>query len=319
MRIRAVTAATGVAAAVALAGCSHIQPSLGEWAITTGHGATSTQNVKAVTAPGHKTYLGNGTTSWYFPASPQSFITGPGDGSDRLQSTPSFTGSGGKSQPGIAMFVHTYVTWEINPAIQRKDKDGSYAVATHFLQFCIRFGCATNSSLNNAANAAKLRSSDPGWINMVDNIFPKAVDAATRKVLTDFQPDIWTSAGESQWPVLAGDIAAQLPHEIANFTSSEEEGQPDYFCGTGSTETDCKPIFVQVTNVTPTDPGIVAAYQLQQQSNYQLTASASRLAVAKELYGPDAYFFLGVKDTITACEAAKTTCTIYMGSPPIHP
>jgi hypothetical protein len=312
----AATAALVTALVLGGAACSsHVQPSLGEWAITTHHGLLSNQEVEHVTPPGHKAVLGNGTTSWYFPANAQAYVTGP-DG-NRTVGLPELTASDGKGSPGIPDYVYSYVGYEINPAIATPDKQGKYTLASHFLQFCIRDACAIQHSINSTENAAKPYSSDPGWYHMVSAIFPRAIDNATQKAIGGFGPDLWTNHGD--WQELAAAISADLPAEIQALDGSKAEGQPDYFCGYGSTATDCKPFLVQVSKVVPQDPGVMTAYQLQQTANYQLQAAAARVALAKQLYGADWQFFLGVKDAIAQCGQDHVTCTIYLGNPPIHP
>jgi hypothetical protein len=340
---RIIAAAVSMAViAMASAGCagSHIHPSLSEFAITTGHGYFSNQDVINVASPGQNVKLGSGTTTWYFPASVRNYVTAT-SGGDRSDPTPALTASGGHGDPGMSDQVYTYVGFEVNPAItvnnqsqvplNGKSQTESWTFATHFLNFCLKYGCASQQPQNTSANAQKERSSDPGWLNMVDEIFPNAIDNATRDAIVSFKPDLWTDQGE--WSKLASDISAALPGEIQALDGSHAEGQPDYFCGSGSTAAFtkvvkgktvqvpavCKPFLVQVLKVVPSDQGVITAYQQQQQSDYQLSAAASRLTLSRELYGADAPFFNGVKDTIAACQAAKITCTIYLGSPPVHP
>lgn len=306
--------AAGIAVAGALimaAGCSHVQPSVAEDAITTSHGSLSNQKVVNVTCTGNSSKTGSGTTSWYFPANVRNYVTGPQG--DRPQSTAAFTNSGGSGDPAISTYVETYVGWEVNPAIC--SKKNHYAFASHFLQFCLKYGCASNDAQNNEANASKNRSSDTGWLKMVDEIFPRAVDNATRSAMVSEKPTIWESSGQAQWPVLGDKIAGNLSTELQTLDGSKAEGQPDYFCGPGSTLTKCKPFLVQINGVTPTDQGIIQAYQQQQQANFSQQAAAARLHLAQTLYGKDAGWFLGMFDLTQKCH----TCTIYAGNAPFHP
>lgn len=319
---------------------SHIHPSLGEYAITTSHGYFSSQNVISVASPGQNVKLGSGTTTWYFPANVRNFVTIADKTGDRSTPTAEFTGAlKGQPNTAISAYVYTYVGWEVNPQITvnntaREDIGGSmqsvpWAFASHFLQFCLKYGCASQNPQNTSANQDKSRSSDPGWLNMVDEIFPRAIDNATRTALVSFGPSIWTAAGEAQWPKLADEISTNLSQELQALDGSASEGQPDYFCGPGSTPSitlqvgnktvtkaaDCKPFLVQVSSIVPTDQGVVQAYQQQQQALYAEQAATARVALAKELYGKDYGWFLGMFDLAQKCPH----CTIFAGNAPFHP
>lgn len=40
------------------------------------------------------------------------------------------------------------------------------------------------------------------------------------------------------------------------------------------------------------------------------------VAAAQKIYGPDAYWFMGLQDTIDHCKAQGASCSIYVGNPP---
>ncbi len=303
----------------ALASCSHVQPSLGEWAITTGHGTFSNQDVIHVTGPGHRINIGSGTTTWYVPANTHNYVTTP-EGSadappDRAQPASVLTASGGAADNGLSVHVYTFVTFEVNPAITVKGPKGNFPLATAFLSACFKYGCATQHPINTNENSQKLRSSDPGWLAWIDEIMPRAIDNATRGAIDKFPPNVWLDQGA--WQKVADEISAQLDNELATLDGSLGLGQPDFFCGIGSTITKCRPIFVQVTppGIVPVDPGVLAAYRQQQQANYSLQAAAAQVKLAREKYGKDAGWFLGMFDLAQKCPK----CTIFAGNAPFHP
>jgi len=69
MRTRKVLQVAAAAAAIGLGAvaCTHVQPSLGQYAIVTGHGALSTQQVKQVVLPGDSVNQEDGTTVSVLP------------------------------------------------------------------------------------------------------------------------------------------------------------------------------------------------------------------------------------------------------------
>jgi hypothetical protein len=303
---------------------SHIHPSLAECAITTGHGYFSNQTVLHVTLPGGNTKLGSGTTTWYFPCGTRNYKTGPNG--DRASSTPEITAPDkGVKNSAIYVEIQSFMVWTINPAISLNKKikvPGEptlpWTFANHFLQYCLKYPCATNSPQNDTANSHKLRNSDPGWLAMEDELIPTALDNATGFALAKYGPSIWTD--HSQWTALGNAIAADLPNELQLLDGSRAEGMPDYFCGAGSTPVKCAPFAIQVSKVTPQDSGVVNAYQLAQQAAYQKQAAQERKAVAITLYGSqDAGWFIGMKDLVDECAQVKVTCNIYAGNAPQNP
>lgn len=291
---------------------SEIQPSIAQYAITTGHGTFSNQQVLNVTAPGDNVHLGSGTTTWYVWADARNYVTAPSNG-DRGTPQAELTGAGANGLPGMSDYTWTYVTWEINPAVLNKDQSGQYPVASQFLAFCLKYGCADQQAQNDSSNAGQTRSVSAGWEAMLNEVLPRAIDNATKDAITAYKPDLWTNRGE--WSTFGNAIAAALPAEIAKLDGSSVP----YFCGPGSTTTSCTAPEVIVQNVTPSDPAVVSAYNQEVAAQYAQQAGAARLAAAKEIYGSDANYFLGVQDTINACSSKGVTCNIYLGSPPVHP
>jgi len=306
-RFLGATAVAGIA--LAATACTHVQPSLGQYAIVTGHGALSTQQVLDVVMPGDSINQQDGTTVWYFPGNYRNYVTLPNNG-DRNNPQATLTGKGPDKEPGMSDYTWTYVGFQVNPAIN--DKAGNWKTATAFLKFCLKYACASTSAQNDTANAGQVRSSDPGWENMLNEVMPRAIDDATQTAILNYGPDLWQN--RAVWKQYGSDIAAALTGELETLTGS---GGLPYFCGPGSTETTCTPLSVTIQNVTPVDPDVVTQYNKQVSALYSQQAATARLNAAKAIYGPDAYFFLGLQDTIGMCQAKNTTCNIYVGNPPV--
>lgn len=315
MRNRRIRAALGpglaVALALAIAACTHVQPSLGQYAIVTGHGALSNQQVMQVVQPGDSVNQGDGTTVWYFPGNYRNYVTLPQNG-DRGNPQATVTGKGANGDVGMSDYTWTYVGFQVNPAIA--NQAGNYAVATAFLKFCLKYACASTQAQNDTANAGQVRSSDPGWENMLNEVMPRAIDDATQAAIVGYGPDLWIN--RAQWKAYGAAIAANLTGELETLSGS---GNLPYFCGPGSTESDCTPLSVTIQNVTPVDPDVQAQYNKQVSAQYAQQAAASRLKAAQAIYGPDANWFLGVQDTITMCQSKGVSCNIYLGNAPVTP
>lgn len=132
---------------------------------------------------------------------------------------------------------------------------------------------------------------------MLAENFPTAIDNATQQAASKFPPNLWND--QSKWPQLAKDIQADLPAEFRTLSGS---GGFNYFCGPGSTETECKPPLVTVKYVTPSDPGARAAYNRAVNATIQNQAAKNRLITAQELYGPYAHWYLAESDLIDQCK-----------------
>lgn len=306
-KLAALTAIAG--AGIVLSACSSVQPSLGQYAIVTGHGNLSTQQVEAVVLPGDQIHLGSGTTTWYFPGNYRNYVTLQSNG-DRNDPTAEITG-GTPSNPGMSDYTWTYVGFEVNPAISLKADN--YRVATAFLQFCLKYSCADNDPQNDTSNAGQVRSSDPGWENMLNEVMPRAIDDATRDAIVGYDQNLWQEQG--QWGAYGNKIASFLNGTLEDLTGSSIP----YFCGSGSTETDCKPLNVTIQKVTPVDTDVITQYNKEISAQYSEQAGSARLKAAQEIYGSDANYFLGMQDLISSCQSAKISCNIYVGNPPSAP
>jgi hypothetical protein len=312
-RLRIAGAVAAGIGLLTMAACSsEIQPSVAQYAITTGHGNFSNQQVLDVVSPGENIHLGSGTTTWYVWADVRNYVTSPANG-DRSNPQAELTGPGPKGTPGMSDYTWTYVAFELNPAITVRAANGTYPDATSFLAFCLKYGCADQTAQNDSSNADLDRSVSPGWENMLNEVLPRAIDNATRDAIVNYQPDLWTERGE--WDAYGDAISANLLAQISQLDGSSIP----YFCGPGSTASHCTAPDVIVQNVTPSDPAVVTAYNQQVAAQYAAQAGGARLAAAKEIYGSDANYFLGLLDLVNACSADKTPCNIYVGNPPVVP
>jgi hypothetical protein len=290
-----------------------VQPSIGEYAIVTGHGALSSTQVQQVVQPGVTYTTGSGTTDWFVPAGVRNYVTGTdSSNSDRVNPQAELTGTLG-NQAGMSDLTYTYVGFELNPALA--DRASNYAFADQFLKFCLKYGCASTTAQNDSGNSGLAHASTPGWNTMLSEIFPHAIDNATQSAIQGFDPNLWNTRGD--WPKLAADIQRNLPGEIAKMTGTGS-GKP-YFCGPGATEARCPPPLVLVNDVVPSDPGVQQAYNQEQTALYDQKAAAAQLNAAKAKYGPDAYWALAMQDLVGDCKGSGVPCTIYAGNPPVHP
>jgi hypothetical protein len=317
LRTRRILAAAAAAASIGItaAACGvAVEPSVGQYAFVTGHGALSNQQVNAVYGPGARASAGNGSIIWYVPANQRNYITAqPGSLGDRTNPQTVSTDSGPGGAAKVPVKVYSFLSWELNPAIQdEKTPSNVSPMANAFFRFCLKYGCATQQSQQNASNSSLSHSSVPGWNNMLAENFPSAIDNATQAAISSFPPNVWND--QTQWPALGRAIQARIPAELRSFTGS---GALNYFCGPGSTAAHCTPPLLTVKFVTPADPGAQAAYNQQVNANIQGQAAKTRLSTARKLYGPLANWVLAETDILNQCgDHCPNTAWIQPGTIP---
>lgn len=294
------TLATAALASVGiLSACSvAVQPSVGQYAFVSGHGALSSQKLTAVYGPGARASVNGGSTIWYVPSNQRNYITAqPGNAADRHNPQQVSTNSKGTDSK-VPVFVYSFVSWQLNPAIQNEhDANTVSSIAQRFFKFCQKYGCATQNAQNDNSNSDLSHSSVKGWNNMLAENFPTAIDNATQTAASQFGPNLWND--QTQWHQFGLDIQSTLLQEFRTLAGS---GSYNYFCGPGSTETHCTEPLVTVKFIKPSDPGASAAYNQSVNATIQGAAAASRLATAEKLYGPYAHWELAESDLVNQCK-----------------
>lgn len=292
------SAAALAAAASALTGCTTAVPALSECAATTNGGFGSAgQGITSVVHPGGQAQVDAGDTAWYWPCNDRNFVTAPSGGDRRapeyaVRTAPSADGK----TPGMPVYVWTRVYFTPN-----QDE----AVMKEFLPFCLKYGCATNDPQSNADIANSAHSSSPGWENMLLENMGPAVDQASRIAVAQFSPTLWQDQGD--WNKLASMISDRLNAQL----SQETEHADPFFCGSGSSQTNCTKMTVLVSNVTPADPAVAANYDKEVAAEQAQAANTARVAAAQQLYGPYWAYELMIADEAAQCPK----CTFYIGNP----
>jgi hypothetical protein len=279
-----------------LGGCTTAVPALSECAATTNGGfGSSGQGITSVVHPGDQVQVGSGDTAWYWPCNDRNFVTAT-TGGDRTAPEYAVRTAASGTTPGMPVYVWTSVYFTPNQ---------NDSVMKQFLPFCLKYGCADTEPQSSADIANTAHSSSPGWEKMLlENIGP-AVDRASRIAVQQFTPSLWQD--QASWDKLSGLIAKNLNAQL----SVETEASVPFFCGSGSSQGNCTQMTVVVNNVTPADPSVGANYNKEVAAEQAAAANAARVAAAKDLYGPFAYYALMLQDEASNCPK----CTIVVGNP----
>jgi hypothetical protein len=300
MTVSAAVATTGLLSMLGLSGCSSAAPSLAQCAVVSGQGFLDDQHVKSVVYPGEKVHKGSGEISWYMWCNARNYVIGGKNADSDSPSQVRTAPAPKNAAAALPINVNTFTTWQLNQ---------NRSALIHFLPFCLKYGCATNTDQTDSGNADLTRSSNPGWNNMLSEVVRPAIDAAVADAASQVGPDVWTD--RSQWQHFGELISAALPAELNKRTGSSTP----YFCGTNSTRTNCTNPTVLVQNVWPADPNIVQQYNQKIQSQQGGAVGKARRDAATATYGSLADWALAMQDLVAKCHELGVPCNIYVGQP----
>jgi hypothetical protein len=302
-KVAGLTAACVVASPLLTACFSNATPSIGQCAAVTGRGFGDKQDVKRIVDPGEKVGKGDREIAWYFPCNARNYVTGHEGDRNASQGTKL---QGDSNSPGTPVYVYSTMPFQLN--------QNTEVLKEWFAKLCLKYGCAETSPQENSDNADKLKSSDPGWNEMLREQVGPAIDRAFQEVMENpankgkFGPNTWTLGG---WPDLDKAVSAQFPTAL-----QETSGlKINWLCSTGSDEKTCGVPQIHFTAMAPTSPTIEQQYDQQVAAEQAAAVNAKRLEAARKIYGGEANYWLGLQDTIRLCQQSGKTCTLYVGKP----
>lgn len=295
------------------AACSNVQTFASQCAYVIQNGYFDVHHVNAILLPGQR-YNGNNVTTRFVYCNARNYIVDQRPNSDdRLAGGPGFvsakTAPDPKTGDGTPVDVQLDAYFTLN--------EGRQAMLD-FLSFCEKYNCFSPQDTTGNDNSA--RSSTQGWLNMIDENFPRAINRATQQAMLQFPTNIWNDTG--QWPKVADAIEANF---AAQMEISTQQTTP-FFCGQGSHFDHgvfrCDPVKFSIETIQPSDPQIRSIYnqqveqsQQQQLANQEAATNAALLGAAEKKYGNLAGYFLGLQDTINQCKG-NANCSVIIGNPP---
>jgi predicted component of type VI protein secretion system len=285
-----------------LTGCSSAKAYPDQCALIVGSGVGDAHKVKHVFLPGEKVSKGD-DQEYFLPCGSRNFRVTDHNGGDATQPLTAMTGADGDS-PALPVKITLSMYFTLN-----EDKQ---ALQDFWTTLCRKYNCAATKA--NQGDQSSTSYSTSGWLGMLKENFPDALQRAAQQATSQFKPNLWQEQGQAQWPQLAERISQNFMTQIKVPTNAKE----DFFCNTGSDFSDgkCNPVGVQIQSVQPADDSVKAIYNQGIQQDQQKALNDKRVAAAKKLYGDDWGYFLGLQDTIGKCQNSKTSCTIIVGNPP---
>lgn len=295
-----------------LYGCSDEANSPASCAVTIGNGGQDNdRKVRDVYFPGDTFKSGSNVDVKYFPCNPRNYIINPAgqtnangnEVGDRHTPVKAFTKSG--TEVGIWLRAD----WTPN---QNKN-----VLKRSFSPVCLKFDCWSSKNEAGSANYA-----DPGWNGMLGETFSDGIDATGLVVTSDYDDDIWRKHDTKQWQDLAKAFSEKFNENVRPTTGYAD----DLFCGSGDVsgwknpdkpgegEFTCGNVRFTIKGIFPLDDSLSKQTQQVTGKDAKKQANSDQLEIAKEKYGNQAQYWLGLQDTLGKCPKGST-CPIYTDAP----
>jgi hypothetical protein len=262
----------------------------------------------------------------FFPCGPRNYIINDGTvlnaNGDKVGDRPSPTvvwtkaepnADPAKAKPRIKLNIWTSAFWTPN--------QGQLEA---FYRLCAKYAeCISKTPASGDANF-----STKGWNGMLGENFGSTVDKVALlnmvgrghdKKVTGFTSDIVSDP--EQWIALQNAMSSDFMAEIRPKTGETA----DLFCASGTGgwpdkakpgvgEFECHPVRIQIDRIEPADPDVRKQMESEGALQQEQLNLQKRIQIAKDLYGEHWAYFLGIQDSIKACQASdKPLCTIVVG------
>lgn len=217
---------------------------------------------------------------------------------DRSASSIAYTDTGTK----VRVWSSSY--WTLNQDKQAMAK---------FWEVCLKYNCASDSPRAGTANF-----STPGWNGMLGENFGPAVDDAAFAEVARFNDELWKSHKPALYKKLGEDMSAAFMESVRTKTGYNA----DLFCGSGNSvwtgspghsDFTCRNVRIVINDVEPFNTDLSKQVDKATQAQQDQTVNQKKFKAAKELYGAEAGYWLGVQDSIEKCRTSSVTCVINIG------
>jgi hypothetical protein len=203
------------------------------------------------------------------------------------------------TKDGTKVKVWSHALWTLN--------EDTSVMKNKFWPVCLKYDCATSSSSTGSSNFASA-----GWNGMLGELWGPSQDRAVEAAIEQFGDESWSHPKEST-NAMIGTAASNVFQDKVQ----QEVGYADQlFCGSGNSqwsdpanpgkgEFTCNNVRIIIDSIVPVNTKL--SNQVQ-----STTLNKQRLAKAKDLYGAQAAYWLGLQDTIDKC-TDKRTCVFNIG------
>lgn len=319
-----------------LAGCSTASTYVAQCGVITGDGSNGHDlNVHKFIFPGQKVDYDSSTEKVsFFPCGDRNYIINDGtvknangqQVGDRFTPVTVWTKDTYNSQtkqghPPIRLNVWLRADWTPN-----ENPDAM----TAFYLLCLKYKDCLTTDANKAGD---VNSSTTGWNSMLGENFGPTIDTSSRlafsgTTITENGKQIQLAGFDesvvrdpSQWIRLGNQISQIFMDNVRRVHGSSL----DLFCGSGNSSWPnpqnpgkgtytCTDVRFTINFVEKADPEARKVDDAAARVEAQMQLNLKQVATAQQKYGDQWAYWLGVQDTIAACNAAqRTTCVIDFG------
>ena len=246
----------------------------------------------------------------FVPCNPRNLIVNDGtvvDGNgDKVGDR--YTQTVGYTKEGTKVLISWSAFWMLNQS--------ENVVKRSFSPLCSKYNCGSEE-----AKAGSTNNSTEGWNDMLgENNMPASdslLKGLSSTVLTDKS---WMDHNQTEWNALAGAASKGFAEAIRPYTGFAD----DIFCGSGSVsgwddpnepgkgEFTCGNVRFVIDDVVPADKDLAELANRSTKAAQEKKVNHEELAAAKNKYGPDAGYWLGLQDTLELCNK-NASCIVSLG------
>jgi len=296
-------------AAFVLSACDEVATTSQSCAFIVGDGGQSGDaNVHNVVYPGQRANQGNNESVVYIPCNSRNYIINASDNKNANGDAIGdyHTPIRAVTKDGTRVSMWLTVTWTPN-----QDKT---VMMKNFYPFCEKYQCFSK----NQDGKGNVNSAPVGWNNMLGENMPFAIGATAHQVLPTHSDAVWKT--DSDWDK----IATEMSEKFADNFRKQTGFGADLICGSGDVshwddpqkpgkgKFTCGQVRFVINSVVPTDPNQRKLVDQQTKAELEKKSNQSALEASRAKYGSNGGNWLGMQDTIAACNA-NAKCTVVLG------
>lgn len=301
----ALTAVGLLVAGIAITSCDqpNTSTSTASCAYVTGNGQNGNDsNIHQIIYPGQQVHYDTDNENVSFiPCNSRNYIINNGtqDNANGQKIGDRFTPSLAYTDTGVPIEISSSTYWTLNENQPALDD---------FYNLCFKYTCSSSQDQSGSSDF-----STPGWNGMLGENFSPTLNTLALDAAAQVGDAIWQKHSPALYQQLGDLMSSDFDTQIEATTGYNL----NLFCGSGDsywkTPSDrkngwvCSPVRILVNDVEQAPTNSTNSTSGQQELDKQ------RVAAAQILYGSEAYFWLGVQDTVADCPKGST-CVINIGS-----
>ena len=219
-----------------------------------------------------------------------------------------YTQTVGYTKEGTMVLISWSAFWMLNQS--------ENVMRRSLYPLCSKYSCGSEE-----AKAGSVNNSTEGWNDMLgENNMPASDSLLKGLSSTVLTNKSWMNHDQTEWNELAGAASKGFAEAIRPYTGFAD----DIFCGSGSVsgwddpnapgkgEFTCGNVRFVIDDVVPADKDLAELANRSTKAAQEKKVNQEELAAAKNKYGPDAGYWLGLQDTLELCNK-NASCIVSLG------